>query len=49
MAEQVRAFISHHHSFEEDIFTAQLAGDLERVGIDVWIDEKGVTSGSFVQ
>jgi hypothetical protein len=49
MPEQVRVFISHHHSFEEDAFTRQLVHDLETAGIDVWVDEKGVTSGSFVK
>jgi hypothetical protein len=49
MADQVRVFISHHHSFEEDAFTAQLMRDLEAAGIDVWVDEQGITSGSFVQ
>src|SRR5215831_14220970 len=49
MAEQVRVFISHHHSYEEDAFTTQLVHDLESAGMDVWIDEKGITSGSLVQ
>jgi hypothetical protein len=32
MADQVRVFVSHHHSPEEDAFTARLAPDLEAAG-----------------
>jgi hypothetical protein len=32
MADQVRVFVSHHHSSEEDAFTTQLITDLEAAG-----------------
>jgi len=32
MSEPVRVFVSHHHSAEEDAFTAQLVADLEARG-----------------
>src|SRR5262249_2518165 len=44
-----RVFVSHHHSPEEDRFTAQLVADLEAAGADVWVDGKGITSDDFVQ
>jgi hypothetical protein len=42
MADQVRVFVSHHHSPEEDTFTARLVADLEAAGPDVWVDIVGV-------
>ena len=37
MADQVRVSVSHHHSPDEDAFTAQLVVDLEAAGADVWV------------
>jgi formylglycine-generating enzyme required for sulfatase activity len=48
MAEQVRVFVSHHHSPEEDSFTARVVEDLKAAGADVWVDTAGIPSGSFV-
>jgi formylglycine-generating enzyme required for sulfatase activity len=48
MADPVRVFVSHHHSPEEDAFTARLVADLEAAGADVWVDTSGIPSGSFV-
>ncbi len=45
----MRVFVSHHHSDEEDRFTARLVTDLERAGADVWVDTKGITSGNFIR
>jgi formylglycine-generating enzyme required for sulfatase activity len=47
MAEQVRVFVSHHHSPEEDNFTARLVGDLEVASADVWVDVVGVGAADF--
>jgi hypothetical protein len=44
MPEPVRIFVSHHHSPEEDIFTARLVADLEAAGVEVWVDTKGIAS-----
>jgi len=44
----VRVFVSHHHSPDEDTFTARLVADLEAAGADVWVDTSGIPSGSFV-
>jgi formylglycine-generating enzyme required for sulfatase activity len=49
MAEKIGVFVSHHHSPEEDAFTARLVDDLERASADVWVDYQGISSGSFVQ
>jgi len=49
MADQVRVFVSHHHSPEEDAFTARLVADLEAAGADVWVDTSGITSDDFVK
>lgn len=49
MADQVRVFVSHHHSPEEDSFTARLVADLEAAGADVWVDTGQISSGNFVQ
>ena len=49
MADQVRVFVSHHHSPEEDAFTARLVADLETAGADVWVDTAGITSDDFVK
>jgi hypothetical protein len=48
MAEQVRVFVSHHHSPDEDAFTARLVEDLKAAGADVWVDTTGIPSGRFV-
>ena len=32
MVESVRVFVSHHHSLEEDAFTARLVASLEAAG-----------------
>ena len=47
MANQVRVFVSHHHSPEEDAFTARLVADLEAAGADVWVDIVGVGAADF--
>ena len=49
MANQVRVFVSHHHSPEEDAFTARLVKDLEAAGADVWVDDKGISSDDFIE
>jgi len=49
MPEHVRVFISHHHSPEEDAFTARLVADLEAAGADVWVDDARITSGDFIK
>jgi hypothetical protein len=49
MADPVRVFVSHHHSPYEDAFTARLVGDLKAAGVDVWVDDEGITSGDFVR
>jgi hypothetical protein len=49
IAENIGVFVSHHHSPEEDAFTARLVADLEAAGADVWVDYQGIASGSFVQ
>jgi hypothetical protein len=49
MAEKIGVFVSHHHSPEEDAFTARLVSDLEAAGADVWVDYQGISSGSFVR
>lgn len=48
MPETVRIFISHHHSPQEDAFTARLKADLRAAGADVWVDDDNVTSDNFV-
>lgn len=48
MPDPVRVFVSHHHSVDEDAFTARLVADLKATGADVWVDEEGITSGDFV-
>jgi hypothetical protein len=48
MAEKTGVFVSHHHSPEEDAFTARLVVELEAAGADVWVDTGGITSGSLV-
>lgn len=40
--------VSHHHSPEEDTFTARLVADLNVAGADVWVDYQGIAAGSFV-
>ena len=49
MAERVHVLVSHHHSPDEDLFTERLVHDLEATDADMWVDDKGITSGSFVQ
>jgi Sulfatase-modifying factor enzyme 1/TIR domain len=49
MADQVRVFVSHHHSRKEDAFTARLVADLEVAGADVWVDTAGIASDDFVK
>jgi hypothetical protein len=41
--------VSHHHSPEEDAFTARLVTDLEAAGADVWVDTSGITSDDFIK
>jgi formylglycine-generating enzyme required for sulfatase activity len=48
MADQVRVFVSHHHS-TEDAFTARLVADLEVAGADVWVDDARITSDDFIK
>jgi hypothetical protein len=47
MPDQVRIFVSHHHSPEEDSFTVRLVSDLEAAGADVWVDVVGVGAADF--
>src|SRR5262249_33321460 len=49
MTDPVRVFVSHHHSPDEDRFTAQLVRDLTAAGAGVWVDDQGITSDDFVQ
>jgi hypothetical protein len=49
MADPVRIFVSHHHSPQEDAFTARLVEDLKAAGADAWVDEEGITSDDFVR
>lgn len=49
MADQVRVFVSHHHSADEDRFTARLVADLEAAGADVWVDDQRITSDDFIK
>jgi hypothetical protein len=44
-----RVFVSHHHSPQEDAFTARLVADLQAAGADVWVDTSGVISDDFVR
>jgi hypothetical protein len=48
MPDSVRVFVSHHHSRNEDVFTARLVADLRTASAQVWIDDDGVTSDDFV-
>jgi basic membrane protein A len=41
--------VSHHHSPDEDTFTARLVTDLKAAGADVWVDTKDISSGDFVE
>ncbi len=41
--------MSHHHSPEEDAFTARLVADLEAAGADVWVDTGQISSGNFIR
>jgi hypothetical protein len=49
MTEPVRVFISHHHSPEENAFTARLTDDLRAAGADVWVDDEAILSDDFVK
>jgi formylglycine-generating enzyme required for sulfatase activity len=49
MAARVRMFVSHHHSPEENAFTARLVADLEAAGAGVWVNAKSRTSGAFIR
>lgn len=49
MADTVRVFVSHHHSRDEDAFTARLVADLQAAGADVWVDTSGIMSDDFVK
>jgi Restriction endonuclease/TIR domain len=49
MSGDVRVFVGHHHSPEEDAFTVRLVADLEAAGADVWVDTRGLTSGNFIR
>jgi formylglycine-generating enzyme required for sulfatase activity len=49
MAETVRVFVSHHHSPEEDAFTAQLVADLEAARADVWVDDERIPADDFIR
>jgi TIR domain len=49
MPEQVRVFVSHHHSPEEDAFTAHLVAYLEAAGADVWVDDARITADDFIK
>lgn len=49
MADQVRVFVSHHHSPAEDSFTARLVAELKAAGADVWVDDQRIMSNNFVQ
>lgn len=49
MADQVRVFVSHHHSPDEDAFTAHLVQRLQAAGADVWVDTDRIPSGDFVR
>jgi formylglycine-generating enzyme required for sulfatase activity len=48
MGEKIGVFVSHHHSTDEDAFTARLVADLREADADVWVDTAGIPSGSFV-
>lgn len=49
MADQVRVFVSHHHSPDEDSFTMRLVKDLKDAHFDVWVDDQSITSEDFVR
>ena len=49
MPQQVRVFVSHHHSPTEDTFTRRLVEDLKRASADVWFDENDILSGNFAK
>jgi formylglycine-generating enzyme required for sulfatase activity len=49
MADQVRVFVSHHHSPEEDAFTTQLVADLQGAGATVWVDVADIHEGVFLE
>jgi hypothetical protein len=39
-------FVSHSH--EDDQFTKQLVGDLQRAGAEVWVDQEGIHHGNIM-
>ncbi len=49
MPQQVRVFVSHHHSPTEDTFTGLLVRDLERAQADVWVDKNEIQPGEDFQ
>jgi hypothetical protein len=49
MADPVRVFVSHHHSSEEDAFTARLVEDLQQAGARVWVDVAEIRDGDFME
>jgi formylglycine-generating enzyme required for sulfatase activity len=49
MADQTRVFVSHHHSIEEDAFTARLVDDLRRAGALTWVDVAEIHAGDFME
>src|SRR6476469_3958658 len=49
MPEQVPVFISHHHSPEEDAFTARLKADLQAAGAEVWVGDWRIAPDGFSQ
>jgi hypothetical protein len=48
MLDEVRVFVSHHHSSEEDEFTARLVADLQASNANVWVDDASSNSDDFV-
>lgn len=49
MPSQVRVFVSHHHSPQEDSFTARVADDLRQAGAVVWVDVANIRDGDFME
>jgi hypothetical protein len=48
-AAPARVFVSHHHSPQEDAFTARLVEQLHAAGADVWVDIDRIPCGDFVR
>jgi formylglycine-generating enzyme required for sulfatase activity len=49
MADQVRVFVSHHHSDQEDAFTARLVDELQHAGAVTWVDVADIRDGDFME